>query len=66
MGLIVVDDRSHKSANPYLHIGCVYRRSGCPFILKLLNRPKEGGWVVRSQFVEGTLRGELPIVRAPT
>jgi uncharacterized protein YceK len=30
-----------------MHMICVYRKSGCPFILKL-TKSKEGGWITKS------------------
>lgn len=72
----MVDDRSHVTSRPFLHIGCVYRRSGCPFILKCLYRKAEGGWVLRSETVEGTDKRKssslpprhlsLPVILAPS
>jgi hypothetical protein len=45
--LVVTDDRTHKVTSAYMHISCAYRRSGCPFILKL-TKAKEGGWIIKS------------------
>lgn len=43
----MTDDRTHKTTSAYMHITCAYRKSGCPFILKL-TKAKEGGWVLKS------------------
>ncbi|KAM0792634.1 hypothetical protein ACM66B_005291 [Microbotryomycetes sp. NB124-2] len=48
MVVVVTDDRTSKLQSAYMHITCAYRRSGCPFILKLA-KAREGGWVMRPQ-----------------
>ncbi|GAA5953852.1 hypothetical protein JCM3765_000669 [Sporobolomyces pararoseus] len=49
--LIVTDDRTHKVTSAYMHITCAFRKSGCPFILKL-TKSKEGGWVLKGKAVD--------------
>ncbi|KAL8287559.1 hypothetical protein RQP46_003417 [Phenoliferia psychrophenolica] len=45
--LVVSDDRTTKNFAPYLHMCCLFRKSGCPFILRLV-KAKEGGWVLKA------------------
>ncbi|BGO89895.1 hypothetical protein NBRC10512_005667 [Rhodotorula toruloides] len=45
--VLISDDRTHKVSSAYMHMICVYRKSGCPFILKL-TKSKEGGWITKS------------------
>lgn len=45
--MVLLEDRTKKTASAYLHMTCTYRRSGCPFILKLV-KAKEGGWVLKT------------------
>ncbi|GAA5941883.1 uncharacterized protein JCM15063_000808 [Sporobolomyces koalae] len=73
--LVVSDDRTHKVSSAYMHITCAYRKSGCPFILKL-TKAKEGGWILRGRSVDIKQRsvyrcrhpaGAVPeIIPAPT
>ncbi|GAA5990250.1 hypothetical protein JCM5350_000440 [Sporobolomyces pararoseus] len=49
--LVVTDDRTHKVTSAYMHITCAFRKSGCPFILKL-TKSKEGGWVLKGKAVD--------------
>ncbi|KAL8283567.1 hypothetical protein RQP46_005670 [Phenoliferia psychrophenolica] len=47
--LVVSDDRTTKSWAPYMHMCCLYRKSGCPFILRLTKaKDPDGGWILKS------------------
>lgn len=45
--MLIADDRTYKITSAYMHIACVYRKSGCPFMLKL-TKAKEGGWIMKT------------------